>query len=131
MEPRIANHLASRLSAVPRTEPAVFVTRDVPTVVQAMKHGAVAFLVKPSGDEASLAAIRDARERSPVALPDRAAILVLEDRYASLTLREREVMELVVFGLPNKRIAGELGISEFTVKAHRGQVTRKMKADSV
>ena len=120
--------------AVERAEmPIIFITGygDVPMTVQAMKAGAVEFLTKPFGDEVLLQAIRHAIERSRVALDREAEILALRDCYASLTHREREVMALVVSGLLNKLIGGELGISEITVKAHRGQVMRKMKADSL
>src|ERR1700677_1381417 len=120
--------------AVERTEmPIIFITGygDVPMTVQAMKAGAVEFLTKPFGDEVLLRAIRHAIERSRVALEREAEIVTLRDCYASLTHREREVMALVVSGLLNKLIGGELGISEITVKAYRGQVMRKMKADSL
>jgi FixJ family two-component response regulator len=96
-----------------------------------MKAGAVEFLTKPFGDDVLLSAIRHAIERSRVALGHEAEMQVLRDRYASLTPREREVMAFVASGLLNKQVGGELGISEITVKAHRGQVTRKMKADSI
>ena len=113
--------------------PIIFITGhgDVPTTVQAMKAGAVEFLTKPFGDDVLLSAIRHAIERSRVALGHEAEMQVLRDRYASLTPREREVMAFVASGLLNKQVGGELGISEITVKAHRGQVTRKMKADSI
>jgi len=113
--------------------PIIFITGygDVPTTVQAMKAGAVEFLTKPFGDDVLLNAIRHAIERSRVALGHEAEMQVLRDRYASLTPREREVMAFVASGLLNKQVGGELGISEITVKAHRGQVTRKMKADSI
>ncbi len=113
--------------------PIIFITGygDVPTTVQAMKAGAVEFLTKPFGDDVLLSAIRHAIERSRAALGHEAEMQVLRDRYASLTPREREVMALVASGLLNKQVGGELGISEITVKAHRGQVTRKMKADSI
>jgi FixJ family two-component response regulator len=120
--------------AVERTEmPIIFITGygDVPMTVQAMKAGAVEFLTKPFGDEVLLRAIRHAIERSRVALDRETEIMALRDCYASLTHRERQVMALVVSGLLNKLIGGELGISEITVKAHRGQVMRKMKADSL
>ena len=120
--------------AVERTDmPIIFITGygDVPMTVQAMKAGAVEFLTKPFSDDALLSAIRAALERSRTAQSREAEMRVLQDRYASLSRRERQVMELVVSGLLNKQIGGELGISEITVKAHRGQVMQKMKADSL
>jgi len=113
--------------------PIIFITGygDVPMTVQAMKAGAVEFLTKPFNDDVLLAAIRAALERSRVALSLEAEMRVLRDRYASLSQRERQVMALVVSGLLNKQIGGELGISEITVKAHRGKVMQKMKADSL
>ncbi len=113
--------------------PIIFITGygDVPTTVQAMKAGAVEFLTKPFGDDVLLSAIRHAIERSRAALGQEAETRALRDCYASLTRREREVMALVVSGLLNKQVGGELGISEITVKAHRGNVMRKMKADSL
>jgi FixJ family two-component response regulator len=113
--------------------PIIFITGhgDVPTSVQAMKAGAVEFLTKPFRDDVLLDAIRGAIERSRAALRQGSEMRVLQDRYASLTPREREVMALVVSGLLNKQVGGQLGISEITVKAHRGQVMRKMKADSL
>jgi FixJ family two-component response regulator len=113
--------------------PIIFITGygDVPMTVQAMKAGAVEFLTKPFGDNVLLSAIRNALERSRTALAREAEMLVLRDCYASLTNREREVMALVVAGLLNKQVGGELGISEITVKAHRGQVMQKMKANSL
>ena len=120
--------------AVERTEmPIIFITGhgDIPMSVGAMKAGAVEFLTKPFNDEVLLTAIRQALERSRQALAQETKILELLDRYASLTPRERDVMGLVVSGLLNKQVAGELGITESTVKAHRGQVMQKMKANSV
>jgi FixJ family two-component response regulator len=113
--------------------PIIFITGhgDVPMSVQAMKAGAVEFLTKPFNDGVLLDAISAAIERSRVALRQHSEMRVLHEGYASLTPREREVMVLVVSGLLNKQVGGELGISEITVKAHRGQVMRKMKADSL
>jgi FixJ family two-component response regulator len=120
--------------AVERTDmPIIFITGqgDIPMSVGAMKAGAVEFLTKPFKDEVLLSAIRQALERSRQALAQETKIQELLDRYASLTPRERDVMGLVVSGLLNKQVAGELGITESTVKAHRGQVMQKMKANSV
>jgi FixJ family two-component response regulator len=120
--------------AVERTDmPIIFITGygDVPMTVQAMKAGAVEFLTKPFNDDVLLTAIRAALERSRVALSLEAEMRLLRDRYASLSQRERQVMALVVSGLLNKQVGGELGISEITVKAHRGKVMQKMKADSL
>ena len=121
------------LVADERTDmPIIFITGhgDVPMTVQAMKAGAVEFLTKPFNDDVLLTAIRAALERSRVALRLEAEMRVLRDRYASLSQRERQVMVLVASGLLNKQVGGELGISEITVKAHRGKVMQKMKADS-
>jgi len=120
--------------AVDRTEmPIIFITGhgDIPQSVQAMKAGAVEFLTKPFDDQVLLDAIRQSLERSRLALSREAEIHQLRDRYVSLTPRERQVMSLVVAGLLNKQVGGELGISEITVKAHRGQVMHKMKANSL
>ena len=113
--------------------PIIFITGygDVPMTVQAMKAGAVEFLMKPFSDDVLLNAIQHAIERSQTALGHEADIRSLRDCYASLSRREREVMTLVVTGLLNKQVGFELGISEITVKAHRGKVMRKMKADSL
>jgi FixJ family two-component response regulator len=113
--------------------PIIFITGhgDVPMSVQAMKAGAVEFLIKPFKEDVLLDAIRGAIERSRVGLRQDSEMRVLRDAHASLTPREREVMALVISGLLNKQVGGELGISEITVKAHRGQVMRKMKADSL
>src|SRR6204780_858505 len=123
-----------RLVAGERTAmPIIFITGygDVPMTVQAMKAGAIEFLTKPFQDDVLLTAIRAALERSRVALGVEAEMRVLRDRYASLSQRERQVMALVVSGLLNKQVGGELGISEITVKAPRGKVMQKMKADSL
>jgi len=120
--------------AVKRTDmPIIFITGygDVPMTVQAMKAGAVEVLTKPFTEDALLSAIRAALERSRVALCREAEMRVLQDRYAELSRRERQVMALVVSGLLNKQVGGELGISEITVKAHRGKVMQKMNADSL
>jgi FixJ family two-component response regulator len=113
--------------------PIIFITGhgDIPMSVQAMKAGAIEFLTKPFGDDVLLSAIRNAIERSKSALGREAEIRALRDGYESLTSRERQVMALVASGLLNKQVGGELNISEITVKAHRGQVMRKMKADSL
>jgi FixJ family two-component response regulator len=113
--------------------PIIFITGygDVSMTVQAMKAGAVEFLTKPFSDDVLLNAIRYAIERSQTALDHEAEIRALQKRHALLSRREREVMALVVSGLMNKQVGGELGISEITVKAHRGQVMRKIKANSL
>ena len=113
--------------------PIIFITGygDVPMTVQAMKAGAAEFLMKPFGDDVLLSAIRQAIERSRAALGAEEEVRVLRERYASLSQREQEVMALVVAGRLNKQVGFELGISEITVKAHRGRMMRKMKAGSL
>jgi len=113
--------------------PIIFITGygDVPMTVEAMKAGAVEFLTKPFVHEVLLSAIRHALERSEGALSREAELRALRDRYASLSRREREVMTLVVCGRLNKQVGAELGISEITVKAHRGRAMQKMKAGSL
>jgi FixJ family two-component response regulator len=113
--------------------PIIFITGygDVPMTVRAMKAGAIEFLTKPFNDDVLVDAIRQAIERSREALRTESQMRTVRSCYDSLTPREREVMALVVSGLLNKQVGGELGISEITVKAHRGQVMRKMKADSL
>jgi FixJ family two-component response regulator len=113
--------------------PIIFITGygDVPMTVRAMKAGAMEFLTKPYDEEALLSAIRQAIECSRAALRREAEMQSIRDLYASLSRRERQVMALVVRGLLNKEVGSELGISEVTVKAHRGNMMRKMKADSL
>src|SRR6202158_3695650 len=125
--------LQKRVAADRIDMPIIFITGygDVPMTVQAMKGGAFEFLTKPFGDEVLLSAIRDAIERSRAALGHETQMRALRDRQASLSRREREVMALVVSGLLNKQVGFELGISEITVKAHRGKVMRKMEAGSL
>ena len=124
----LQKHLAERTDM-----PIIFITGhgDVPMTVRAMKAGAVEFLTKPFNDDVLLDAIRGAIDHSRAALRLDAEKRLLGEDYESLTPREREVMALVVSGLLNKQVGGELGISEITVKAHRGQVMRKMKANSL
>jgi len=125
--------LQKRIATERADMPIIFITGhgDVPMTVQAMKAGAVEFLTKPFGDGVLLGAIGNAIEFSRSALGHEAEIRELRDRHASLSRREREVMALVVSGKLNKQVGGELGISEITVKAHRGRVMRKMKAGSL
>lgn len=123
-----------KLIASERNEmPIIFITGhgDVPMTVQAMKGGAFEFLTKPFADEVLLSAIRHAIKRSAAVLDDQAEISALRNNYESLTPREQEVMRLVVAGMLNKQIGLKLEISEITVKAHRGKMMHKMKADSV
>jgi FixJ family two-component response regulator len=125
--------LQNRVAADRADMPIIFITGfgDVPMTVRAMKAGAVEFLTKPFDDDVLIGAIQKALERSRAFLDREADLRALRDRQASLTPREREVMALVVTGKLNKQIGGELGISEITVKAHRGHMMNKMKADSL
>ncbi len=125
--------LQNQLAAEHIDMPIIFITGygDVPKSVQAMKAGALEFLTKPLDYNALVSAIRKALERSRLALAQNAEMQELRTRYASLTSREHQVMALVVSGLLNKQVGGELGISEITVKAHRRQVMQKMRADSL
>lgn len=123
-----------KLVSVERSEmPIIFVTGygDVPMTVKAMRAGAVEFLMKPFEDDVLLTAIEQALQRSKAVLERESEIYALRDRHAALSRREQEVMALVVTGLLNKQVGFELGISEITVKAHRGQVMRKMNARSL
>jgi len=125
--------LQKRIAGNQTDIPIIFITGhgDVPMTVQAMKAGAVEFLTKPFGPEILLAAIQSAIERSRTSLTEQAELSALRERHQSLSPRERDVLALVVRGQLNKQVGAELGISEITVKAHRGRVMRKMKAKSL
>jgi FixJ family two-component response regulator len=125
--------LQKRMAEVELEIPIVFLTGhgNIPASVQAMKAGAVEFLTKPFDEQDLLRAVEEAIERDRRARQRRAEMRELKGRYASLTAREQEVMQQVVSGLLNKQVAAELKISEVTVKVHRGQVMRKMRADSL
>jgi FixJ family two-component response regulator len=125
--------LQRRVAADRMEMPIIFITGhgDVPMSVRAMKAGALEFLTKPFDVDALVAAVRDAIERSRASIGEEVQVRALRDRYATLSAREREVMALVVSGKLNKQVGAELGISEITVKAHRGKVMRKMQAASL
>jgi FixJ family two-component response regulator len=125
--------LQERIASERIDMPIIFITGygDVPMTVRAMKAGAVEFLTKPFSNDVLLGAIGHAIGRSRTALAQELEMRAIRDRHASLTRREKEVMALVVSGLLNKQVGGQLGISEITVKAHRGKVMEKMKAASL
>jgi RNA polymerase sigma factor (sigma-70 family) len=125
--------LQRRLTEIEVDLPIIFITGhgDVPMAVRAMKAGAVELLTKPFRDQELLEAVREALDRDRVSHREKAEKIELRERFESLTPREREVMQLVTGGRLNKQIAGQLGISEVTVKIHRGNVMKKMQAESV
>ncbi len=125
--------LQKRMAEAALEIPIVFLTGhgDIPASVKAMKAGAIEFLTKPVAEEDLLRAIQEAIERDGRTRQQYAEIHDLQNRYATLTAREREVMQQVISGLLNKQVAAELNITEYTVKIHRGQVMRKMRADSL
>ena len=125
--------LQKRLAVDRPDTPIIFIARrsDIATTVQAMKGGALEFLTRPFADDVLLNVVGDALKRSKIALDEDAKIRALRDRYSSLSCRERQVMASVVRGLLNKQVGRELGISEITVKAHRGRMMQKMAANSL
>ena len=125
--------LQKRMASDRTDMPIIFITGygDVPMSVRAMKAGAVEFLTKPFSEQVMLDAIRAALDRSRAAVGDQAALQELRDRYADLSPRERQVMAGVVSGRMNKQVGGDLGITEITVKKHRGRVMEKMRARSL
>ena len=122
-----------QLRSAGRSIPIIFITGhgDIPMSVKAIKSGALEFLTKPFGDQDLLNAVEQALARDSISRTEHAEIAALEKRYDDLTHREKEVMEFVVSGMLNKQIAAELGISEITIKVHRGRVMHKMQAGSL
>ncbi len=125
--------LQDRVATERREMPIIFVTGngDVPMSVRAMKAGAAEFLTKPFGETELLTAVESAIERSRRTVEEMAALHLVQERYGSLSRRERQVMALVAAGLSNKHVGAELGISDITVKAHRGRLMEKMRARSL